>query len=305
MLPDPPCIDLLYGCSDTDIGGDTSTSRSSSYSSERSSSSSSSFSSTSSSGGPFTSRYSSQSVRLSAYTVTASNRGTETVTGLAFLHGPIPSGAEFDASRSSPECVQSETFIQCTVNLEPGESKNFDITYRVNNATSCALARPLQSVSVMGQSTETQVALSVACVMKSEAGLQGSSASSSFSSSSSSSSSVVSVVVDEQLTHAAGTADTTKAVTDTKAGVIGYKDEDLGKGKGGKGYKPYPKPRAGAVSDYFTRVTQGSLLTPVKSPSEIQSFTAPLWTLALPILAVAIIAVVTLLYRRRMSHSAA
>ncbi|MBP9850910.1 MAG: hypothetical protein KBC47_04420 [Candidatus Peribacteraceae bacterium] len=203
---------------------------------------------------------------MATYLVTVMNRGTERTQGFSFTHGPTPSGAVFDFVRSSSECIQTGTSVQCTSELEPGEVKTFTIAYTVNNAVSCSLARGLQSVTVQG-STAT-VSTSVGCVMTNENVSQASSASSPLSSLSSSvfssSASFSSSEPANDLIDVTGVNVAQQYASGSIVGgqtVIGTVKDD-GKGKG-KGYKPYPQPRAGAMSDYFLRTTEASLLTPV------------------------------------------
>lgn len=133
------------------------------------------------------------------------------------------------------------------------------IVYTVNQAVSCSLSPVLHSVQEVTTVPANTIFTSVSCLMN--------------GTSSSLSSSIPAVIyTDPYALQAKDTSGkdilTDKGTTTTTAGK-GYKDIELGKGKG---YKPYPKPRAGAVSDYFTARTSAFLVTPVSErPSEENS----------------------------------
>lgn len=90
-----------------------------------------------------------------------------------FSHGPLPNGAIFDPSRSSKACLQVGATVQCTTDLQLGESKNFEMAYKVNNSLSCAIARVLQSVKNITVGSPQGVVTSVNCSMKTESGTAG------------------------------------------------------------------------------------------------------------------------------------
>lgn len=111
--------------------------------------------------------------RIARYTVNTTNRGTQAVKDFIFSHGPLPNGAVFDPSRSSKDCVQVGTAVQCKTDLQPGESKNFEMAYKVNNSLSCAIARVLQTVKNITVGSSQGVVTTVNCSMKTESGTAG------------------------------------------------------------------------------------------------------------------------------------
>lgn len=292
MLTAPPCIRGLIGCDestvfqstgDTGGGGSTGGSGSSggsftsgggssgssggnssgfttSSSSSSSSRSSSSFSfGTSNGGNNLAARLSSGTERVARYTVSAVNRGTEAVKGFIFSHGPLPSAATFDPARSSKECVQVGTEVQCATDLQPGETKNFKMVYKVNNSVSCAIARALQSVKNITVGSPSNVVMSVNCTMKTESKQSGISSSVGTSLTSGNTASG---------TYVTGTSGTGMASSGTGAAFAGTsvtditKAQDAGKTtKGGKGYKQPSIPRTGATDTFFQAVVTQDVLT--------------------------------------------
>lgn len=326
MLPDPPCIYPLVGCTSPNISGSTgegsdssyvigdtaasssrsslnvsssySSSRSSFFTSSRSSSSSRSSmftSSSSSSAGTFTTRFSSDAQRVATYLITVRNNGMQPVSGFTFTHGPTPSGAIFDPVRSYNECIQTGTSVQCTSDLKLSEVKTFTIAYTVNNAVSCSLARGLQAVGV--QTSTASVSTSVGCIMSNESA----SATSSLSSSSSflSSSSSLSETSVPFFAAASGTLATQQYASGSLVGQVVYEPAQDGEKGKGKGYKPYPEPRSGVISDYFLRNTEASLLRPVSQQNTEEGLAMPFMTGSIVFLVVMALLFFTL-FRKRL-----
>ncbi len=206
MLTPPPCIRGLVDCSESFVfGGEGSTGGNGSTGGSGSSGSSSgngnngglninanglssglnngvnSLGNTASSvgsglanaGNNLAARLGSGAERIARYTVNAANRGTQAVKGFVFSHGPLPNGAVFDPTRSSKECVQVGTAVQCMTDLQPGESKNFEMAYKVNNSLSCAIARVLQSVKNITVGSSQGVVTTVNCSLKTESSTAG------------------------------------------------------------------------------------------------------------------------------------
>lgn len=204
MLNNPPCIKGLIGCDDSSWGGaDGGSSGGSSGSNGGSSGNSNSGNSglnldtsgvrdglnnglnslgnTASSvgsglanaGNNLAARLGSGAERIARYTVNTTNRGTQAVKDFVFSHGPLPNGAVFDPSRSSKECTQVGAAVQCKTDLQPGESKNFEMAYKVNNSLSCAIARVLQTVKNITVGSSQGVVTTVNCSIKTESGTAG------------------------------------------------------------------------------------------------------------------------------------
>jgi len=281
MLTNPPCIRGLIGCGESsffdeegDTGGAGSTGGSGSSGPTGGSASgsggsggssvfdtsgfSSSVSSVSShiagDGSNLAARLSSGTQRLAQYTVNAVNRGTQAVKGFVFSHGPLPSGAIFDPSRSSKDCVQVGSEVQCTTDLQPGESKNYEMAYKVNNSVSCAIARALQGVKNMSVGSSQGVVTTVSCSMKTESSRQ------------SVSSSVASSVVlgSASGTLLVGTSGTGSAYTGTGAVFMsGTSASDIANASssGKTGYKTPYMPRTGAADILFQSAITSGVLT--------------------------------------------
>ncbi len=112
--------------------------------------------------------------KLASYTLTAKNMTSDWLRGIKIYHGPLPFGSIFDPTRSSKECAQVGTSVECTTDLAAGQSKPLTLAYKVNNSMSCLMAKALQSAkTVVGQvtgktasgSTEP-VSVTVSCTMQ-------------------------------------------------------------------------------------------------------------------------------------------
>ncbi len=309
MLPEVPCIPGLVGCDDggfqnagSENTGSTSSFRFSSASNgsifgttntsslNSSSNNSLRFSSSSSVGANLSARFGISTKRIARYTVSTVNRGQQAASGYVFSHGPLPTGAMFDPVRSSKNCIQAGSFVQCTLDLNVGESKSPEIVYTVQDSFSCAIARALQSVKKVSGTGADDVGTSVNCVISHET-------SSVFSSSENSSSIATSAYTG--FSGSGSALNQLGSVSSTNNGfptVVAQKD-DFGKGKG-KGYKPSPQPRAGAASDFFlAHITQDSLLTPVRRERNNNNFSWILWSAFL--LAFLCTAIGIVIYRSR------
>lgn len=293
-LTPPPCIEFFVDCRTTDTagggsggsntGGNTSgtTSTSSDGSSSggngtsgtsSSSSTGFSFSSSSTSTTSLAERLRSTSERIAEYTIAATNRGTQAVKGFVFSHGPLPFGATFDPSRSSAGCVQVGQEVQCTVDLGVGESKSFQLSYKVNNSVSCAIARALQTVKNISGSSANGVTTAVSCTMKTVTSSTTSSASSLAANTSSS---------------FGTTSNTTGAYLGTSYGQNGVPNTAIENAIGlttttgyGKGYKPVPMPRTGAADILFSTRKSDYVLTAVSHSQSASFFTEAIVTLVL------------------------
>lgn len=210
MLNNPPCIRGLVGCDDSSWDGATNSGNGSSGGSGGSSGSNGGSSGNSNSGNSglnldtsglrnglnnglnslgntassvgsglanagnnLAARLGSGAERIARYTVNTTNRGTQAVKDFVFSHGPLPNGAIFDPSRSSKECTQVGAAVQCKTDLQPGESKNFEMAYKVNNSLSCAIARVLQTVKNITVGSSQGVVTTVNCSIKTESGAAG------------------------------------------------------------------------------------------------------------------------------------
>ena len=212
--------------------------------------------------------------RYAQYLITATNRGKDAVKGFSFTHGPLPFGAEFDPSRSSPECTQVGTAVQCTSDLAPGEKKDFTLAYKAGNSFSCAIARALQSVksaaaSLTGSSS-SNVTTSVNCSMKTVSGAQ----------SSGTGSSAVNQGQSGANGYGAGGTMASSSGAFAGAGLQGSilgTDALNGTGNGSKkGYKPYDgvrMPRTGA-GDFFAGSRTDYVLLPVHQADQSYGFIA-------------------------------
>jgi hypothetical protein len=286
-LTPPPCIEFFVDCSTTERGG--SASSTSGGGSSLSDYPSFGYGTTGGSGGTGTSgtgmsssslssassglsqRLSSAAERLAQYTVTAANRGTQALKGITLTHGPLPSGAVFDPSRSSKNCAQSGTFVQCTLDLLGGESKDTQIVYKAANSFSCALSQALQTVKLAGAAltgnAATNVSTVVSCTMKTETAGSGSASSSSS--------------LQTGVASGTGTGGTAAYNSSAVAGAIGVQTA------GGTGYKPVPMPRTGAADLLFSSGTRDYVLTPVQGRDEGQIMPDITAVLAVVILAAA------------------
>ncbi len=267
MLKTPPCIRLLVGCLETDsFGGgdasdDTGTTGLTLGGSSRSSSSYGVSSSSRFGGSSGDSSFTSSSVRstlgdLSArlpsfasgtligrsakiytahYLIKAKNIGSQALQSIKIAHGPLPFGAEFDASRSDASCILNSKTVECTIDLASGAQKELSLVYKAGGSMSCSFARLLEKAratvhAVTGATNANQVVTSVTCRMES---MDSASSQSSLSNSS---------VLGTGLQTTQGTGATaTKSSKD-----FGYK----------QGYKPYTAvlPRTGVMHDYFASV---------------------------------------------------
>ena len=267
MLKTPPCIRLLVGCLETDSfgGGDTSddtgTTGLTLGGSPRSSSSYGVSSSSRFGGSSGDSSFTSSSVRstlgdLSArlpsfasgtligrsaklytahYLIKAKNIGSQALSGVQIAHGPLPFGAEFDASRSDTSCILNSKTVECTIDLASGAQKELSLVYKAGGSMSCSFARLLEKAratvhAVTGSTNANQVVTSVTCRMES---MDSASSQSSLSNSS---------VLGTGLQTTQGTGATATKISKDS----GYKQD----------YKPYTAvlPRTGVMHDYFASV---------------------------------------------------
>lgn len=178
-LKDPPCIDGMVGCDGSSIFSRSlypeSTSRfldaSSSQASVPTSSTNSSTRSIDKKNDGALSEakdaLSTPSDRLAVYTVTVRNLGTKALRGIELRHGPLPIGATFDSLQSGRQCSFDASFVQCLLDLLPGEVAKFDIAYRAAGGFDCSVARSLLSVALEhGGLKVPSLLASVSCEMQ-------------------------------------------------------------------------------------------------------------------------------------------
>ena len=82
----------------------------------------------------------------SVYTVSLKNLGSKALKNMSVTHGPIPPGHVFDPSRSDSRCKESNGSVICTQDLAAKQSKEFQITYKIEDGSTCATTPILQSV---------------------------------------------------------------------------------------------------------------------------------------------------------------
>ncbi len=82
----------------------------------------------------------------SVYNVSLKNLGSKTVKNMSVTHGPIPPGHTFDPSRSDSRCKESSGSVICTQDLAGKQSKEFQITYKIEDGSTCETTPALQSV---------------------------------------------------------------------------------------------------------------------------------------------------------------
>ncbi len=245
-----------------------------------------------SSGTSGTSGAKSTAARLAEYTLTAVNRGKQALKNVVLEHGPLPSGAVFDPSRSTQGCTQVGSSVQCTTDLQAGESKAFTLAYKVQNSVSCALAKALQtaksSVNGITGSATSGVSTSITCSMKTEA---------TAASASSASASLGNPAYANGAFGGSGTSlgagYGSGAVTPGMfVGALGGKDMRQ------TGYKPYGNvrmPRTGAA-DVFTASAKEYILLPAHETSSEGSF--PVMTTSLSMILLSIFG--ALILKRRL-----
>lgn len=137
------------------------------------------------------------------------------------------------------------------MDLEPGETKTVDLSYNVNNAVSCAIARELQRVKTIGSGT-SGVSTSVSCSMKT---IDTNAVVASNSSSSESS-------VTEEPTNGSGAfvfVSSGSYVPPVAIDAIGLTTSGKGGYKGG--YNHIPMPRTGAADILFQSAITSGVLT--------------------------------------------
>lgn len=217
-------------------------------------------------------------MRITEYTISAVNRGTQTLKNVVLTHGPIPSGVTFDPSRSSQGCAQAGTSVQCTTDLSAGQTKTLTLSYQAQNSQSCALAKSLQTATstvngVTGSPT-SGVSTSVGCEMKTVASSASSSSSSSYAS--------TSVGMPAVANGAYGGSGAYVGAPVYGSGarapgmIVGQNGQYGNKQTGYKptGYKPYASvrmPRTGAADLLFSS-TKDYTLSSVRQPSSESSF---------------------------------
>jgi hypothetical protein len=301
MLKDPPCIRLLVGCSGTDTGGggdasgDTGSvgltlggaSRSSSTSGISSSardSVSSVASSARSTLGDLSARLPSfasgtligKSAKLytAHYIITAKNIGSQALQGVKIAHGPLPFGAEFDASRSEKSCILNSKIVECTIDLASGAQKDLSLVYKAGGSMSCAFARLLEKAkttvnSVTGNAS--QVVTTVTCRMESADGA------------SSLSSRDVSTGdgFNQSFSSLGATGNSTGLLTQGSGALSGTAGSKVSDYK--QGYKQYSAvlPRTGVLQDYFASVGTPQSMIIQRHSTESSFSVIPLITLSL------------------------
>ncbi len=82
----------------------------------------------------------------SVYTVSLKNLGSKALKNMSVTHGPIPPGHVFDPSRSDSRCKESSGSVICTQDLAAKQSKEFQITYKIEDGSTCEMTPALQSV---------------------------------------------------------------------------------------------------------------------------------------------------------------
>lgn len=277
-LTPPPCIDIFVDCHDTDIGGGNGSSNSSGNTRSNNNNGvniggnvdvnlggtldtsglrngvqnglDALGNSAANAGNTLAAKINSGAQRLAAYTISAVNRGKDAVKGFVFSHGPLPFGATFDPTRSSSTCMQVGQEVQCTIDLLPGEQKNVEIAYKVNNSVSCAIARVLQKVkNLTGVGTNT-VSTSVSCTMKTVSDSEG------LITNTSSSLGTITNATGSSLGGAYGQNGASNTAIENAIGLTttaGY----------GIGYKPVSMPRTGAADVLFSTRKSDYVLTAV------------------------------------------
>lgn len=300
MLPEPPCIRLLVGCSDSDSGRANVTGDSGSAGSNRSLRSSTTgigdslggaTSSVRSTLGDLSARLPSfasgtligRSAKLytAHYIITARNVGRSALQGVKITHGPMPFGAEFSALESDKSCFLSSTAVECTIDLAQGAQKELSLVYKAGGSMSCTFARLLQKAKttlngVTGTANAGQVVTTVTCRMEAvDNGFSQGSSSSSLAS-------VNTTVVAQGSGSIAGTSGTKD---------IGYK----------QGYKDFTTviPRTGAMQDLFASVDRQSSMIIQRHVTESSFFALPIFMISL-----VSIFIVCLILQRSFSGSA-
>lgn len=190
-------------------------------------------------GSSFVQTASSEAQRYGDYVLSVVNRGTENLKNVVTSHGPVPSGAQFDPSRSSQGCTQVGTTVECVTDLSAGESKQFSLAYKMKDSVSCALARSLQTAkATVSGTSSTGLSTDVTCSMETVTAVASSASAGS------------SEVASGAYGGSGSSIQPFAAATGSVAPGLIVGQTDAGSFKG-KGYKPYPMPRTGAADSLF------------------------------------------------------
>ncbi len=175
MLPDPPCIKRLVGCSGntyTDGNGDSSPNNNANGNNGTSNLNTNQQGNNSSLS--FDALLASVKNRVkvdnfAVYTLLIKNTRSQALKDVSVVHGPIPFNATFDNSQSSSECLQMGKDIQCKIiNLEGGETITKIIAYKTGGTFRCLYAKILEKAKTVLANAEgtNPLSVSVTCTMK-------------------------------------------------------------------------------------------------------------------------------------------